>query len=284
MICFLFLFVCRYQKDPKQDSAFKVPGAGIPVFNPHFDPSITSVGKIPLPAGYNRLQVNDQSYAAWLRKILLRRQNIVCMYNKRPIANQFGHYAVLDISTGQRDLQQCADAIMRLKAEYLFSISAYEQINFIASDKTVFNFKEFAKGQRYALRGRSMTTFQSHIDNSCYTHPCLMQFLECVFRYCSTYTLQLQTTTKNDFSSILPGDMLVKGGSPGHAMIVLDVAKNTANSKIIYMLGQGFMPAQNIHIVKNPGNLSLGPWYEVNDTKKIITPGYIFEKSQLRKW
>lgn len=44
------------------------------------------------------------------------------------------------------------------------------------------------------------------------------------------------------------------------------------------------MPAQDIHIVRNPNNEELSPWYEVNDADEIITPEWKFFKSQLSTW
>jgi hypothetical protein len=86
------------------------------------------------------------------------------------------------------------------------------------------------------------------------------------------------------FISILPGDVFVKAGAPGHAMIVVDVALNETTGKKIYLLAQGYMPAQDMHIVMNPNSSTLSPWYEVNDSEKIITPGWIFTKDQLKRW
>jgi hypothetical protein len=50
------------------------------------------------------------------------------------------------------------------------------------------------------------------------------------------------------------------------------------------MLAQSYMPAQDIHIVKNPMKDKLSPWYEVNDEKQIITPQWIFETGQIKMW
>ncbi|HKO82672.1 MAG TPA: DUF4846 domain-containing protein [Chitinophagaceae bacterium] len=80
-----------------------------------------------------------------------------------------------------------------------------------------------------------------------------------------------------------PGDVFIKGGFPGHAMIVVDIAQNKKGGKI-FMLAQSYMPAQDIHIVKNPMNEKLSPWYEVSDSDEIITPGLTFTKQSLRKW
>lgn len=276
-------FVFQQTHQPKKITPAQ-PRASVPSFTTVFNPSFSTISSIPLPNGYERIAVDEKSFSAWLRSVSLRKNNTVYLYNKQPKADQSLHYAVLDISTGYKDLQQCADALMRLKAEYLFSYSAYHQINFIAGDKTVFNFKEFAKGKRYALRGQRLSSYQSAADNSCYSHLCLMQFLDWVFSYCSTYTLQSQTKAITNFEEVMPGDMLVKAGSPGHAMMVGDVAVNSVTGNKIFLLVQGFMPAQDIHIVKNPNNPALGPWFEVSGSDKIITSGWVFEKSQLRKW
>jgi len=81
-----------------------------------------------------------------------------------------------------------------------------------------------------------------------------------------------------------PGDVFVKAGAPGHAMIVVDMAVNETGGKKIYMLAQGYMPAQDMHIVINPNSSTLSPWYELNGDEQIITPGWLFDKKQLRRF
>ena len=89
------------------------------------------------------------------------------------------------------------------------------------------------------------------------THPNkrteLEDFLKVVFSYCGTLSLAAQLNAVPDFDNIQPGDVFVKGGSPGHAMIVIDAAINSAGKKV-FMLAQSYMPAQDIHVVKNPTN------------------------------
>ena len=67
-------------------------------------------------------------------------------------------------------------------------------------------------------------------------------------------------------------------------MILVDVAKHETTDKKIYSLAQSFMPAQDMHIVINPNSSTLNPWYEANDDEKIITPGWIFSREQLKRW
>ena len=54
----------------------------------------------------------------------------------------------------------------------------------------------------------------------------------------------------NDISSMQAGDIFIYGGFPGHAVTVMAVAKNGEGKKI-FLLSQGYMPAQDIHILKN---------------------------------
>ncbi|MEJ8843932.1 DUF4846 domain-containing protein [Lacibacter sp. H375] len=74
---------------------------------------------IPLPDDYERLHLQENSFGNFLRQQSLKNDKTVYLYNGRPKYNQTAQYAVLNISVGQKDLQQCADAVMRLRAEYL---------------------------------------------------------------------------------------------------------------------------------------------------------------------
>jgi hypothetical protein len=79
------------------------------------------IGAIRVPQGFSRIYVAEHSFAEWLSKIRLKKSKTVYLFNGKPKANQKAQFAVLDISTGKNDLQQCPDAIMRLRAEFLFS-------------------------------------------------------------------------------------------------------------------------------------------------------------------
>ena len=63
---------------------------------------------------------SDFFFAIYLREIGFKENNTVLLYNGSPKGNQDAHYKVLNIGVGKKDLQQCADAVIRLRAEYLF--------------------------------------------------------------------------------------------------------------------------------------------------------------------
>ena len=44
--------------------------------------------------------------------------------------------------------------------------------------------------------------------------------------------------------------MLIKGGSPGHIVMITDEAINEKGEKV-FLLFQGNTPAQTVHLVKN---------------------------------
>ena len=95
---------------------------------------------IPLPGGFQRVAADPGSFAGYLRNIGLKENSTVYLYNGKPKQNQTAQYAVLNISTGNKDLQQCADAVMRLRAEYLFIQKQFNQIIFYDNDKTPYPF------------------------------------------------------------------------------------------------------------------------------------------------
>lgn len=217
------------------------------------------VSDIAPPAGYSRVSSGENSFHEWLINIPLKKDNHVYLYDGSLKRNQAAQFAVLDISIGKKDLQQCADAVMRLRAEYLYDQKKYSEIEFRDND-----------GKTYQWTGGS-------------NRPGFDHYLEKVFGWCGSASLEKQLKPVPEIKDIQPGDVLIKGGFPGHAMIVMDVAINDKGHKV-FMLAQGYMPAQDIHVVKNPSDNDLSPWYEISDMKEIITPQWEFSVDQLRRW
>jgi hypothetical protein len=90
---------------------------------------------------------------------------------------------------------------------------------------------------------------------------------------------------KTAIQNIQPGDVFIKGGSPGHAVIVVDVAVNPSTGKNIFLLAQSFMPAQDIHVLINPADTVLSPWYKADpSTEKFSTPEWDFYTNELRRF
>ncbi len=213
------------------------------------------IGNIPLPLGYRRIAQDSFSFGEWIRAISLKKDNRVYLYDGSLKKNQWAQFAILDLPIGKKDLQQCADAVMRIRAEYLFDQKRYSDIVFKDNN-----------GKQYPWDGgNNKRGFEL--------------YLEQVFGYCGTASLEKQLMQIN-VREISPGNVFIKGGFPGHAMMVADVATNKEGKKII-LLAQGFMPAQDIHIVINPMDDKLSPWYEAGEGRMIITPYWTFNPQQL---
>ncbi len=217
------------------------------------------ITQIPLPQGYHRIDADTNSFAYWLRNIPLKVDKTVYLFNGNKKTNQLAQFAVLDIAVGNKDLQQCADAIMRLRAAYLFAQKRFTEISFTDNENIVYAFKPT------------------------YTNENFAKYLDVVFGMCGTASLSKQLKNVNNFYSIQPGEVLIRGGFPGHAEIVVDVAENNQGKKI-FMLAQSYMPAQDIHILINPNGETLSPWYLVDDEEQIATPEYLFYKKELKQW
>ena len=244
-----------------------------------------AVGAIPVPAGYRRIQAGADDFAAWLRKIPLKKDRTVYLYDGSPKHNQDAQFAVLDVSVGHQDLQQCADAVMRLRSEFLYSLKDYLHIDFYTGEGIRLNFKEWAGGGRVRLKGGQLIRYTlPRADHFCDNRACFDDYLETVFSYCGTRSLAKQLIPAPSFNHIHAGDVLIRGGSPGHAMLVMDVAED-AQGRRIYLLAQSYMPAQDIHIVNNPSEAGLSPWYRADSAADIIeTPEYTFKINELRTW
>lgn len=246
-------------------------------------PVAHTAGEIPLPEGYERISLPASSFGAYLRTVPLKDDNTVYLYNGAKKANQNAQYRVLDVTVGKKDLQQCADAIMRLYAEYQYAGKKYNAISFNATDGSPMDYASWMNGYRFSEKNNRLQ--KQKLATPCSGRDCFEKYLETVFLYAGTLSLSQSLQPVKVTEQPTGGNVFIKGGSPGHAVIVMDVARHKTTGDIIFLLAQSYMPAQDIHILKNPlspGRLS--PWYQAVPDRDLVTPEWIFKTGSLKRF
>jgi hypothetical protein len=59
------------------------------------------------------------------------------------------------------------------------------------------------------------------------------------------------------------------------------VAESKSGGKI-FMIAQSYMPAQDIHVLKNFGDEKIGPWYKNSIAVQLNSPQWSFPVSELK--
>jgi len=239
-----------------------------------------NIKTIPLPEGYNHIHGADSLFADWLLSQPLRKDKTVYLYDGSRKQDQYAQFAVLDIDIGKKNLVQCADAVIKMRAGFLFQSGRTGQINFQSTTGTTLSFSQWQEGWRWREhKGKLVRLAGTNQFNS--TLQSFESYMDLVYSYCGTYSLSRQLEPVP--GEIQPGDVFVHGGFPGHAVIIMSVAENKVGKKI-FMLAQGFMPAQDIHILINPGDAKLSPWYSTEEIFPLITTGWKFNEGSLMRW
>jgi Domain of unknown function (4846) len=188
--------------------------------------------------------------------------------------------AVVDLPIGNRDLHQCADAVMRLRAEYLWRDQQYDQIHFNLTNGFLVDYNRWKSGQRVLVNGNTTSWTSSAAPSNSYAT--FWQYLEFVFAYAGTLSLSKELTPVAA-GDLQTGDVFIRGGSPGHAVIVVDLAADSAGNKL-FMLAQSYMPAQEIQILQNPKEKDISPWYRLENSQELETPEWRFGWEELKRF
>ena len=243
-------------------------------------PVPTKVAGLRPPAGFVRAAAASGSWAAWLRALPLKPAGTpVRLYNGALRVQQDTHAAVIDIDVGTRDLQQCADAIIRLRAEWLWSQGRSGDIAFTYTGGGRVAFSRWAQGERPSADGKTWRTGGATEPS----YAALRKYLEHVMSYAGTASLEKELTA-TAVEDMAIGDVFIKGGFPGHAILVVDLARNPTTGEARILLAQSHMPAQDIHVLKNPASAEGSPWYPVNFGERLVTPDWTFIRTALRRW
>lgn len=221
-----------------------------------------TIGEIPVPRGFERVEAKRGSYADYLRNLPLKpRGSRVQLYTGGDARLQFLSSAVVDQKL-LSNWEQCADATMRIRAEYLWKSHRYGEICF-----------KDVNGSRLRYQGGgSRKAFEAYMRK--------------VYGVCSTTSLYHETHAVA-IKDVRPGDVLVyksrHKGAYGHAVLVADVARN-GSGKTAIMCVEGNTPAREEHMVRNP-NVLRNPWFILgDDDENIRISCFRFGKDELRRY
>ena len=266
LFLFIFLSSCQSQTDKTPSPSNELDVHERTTYNYINPTGKTIITRFNLPEGYS-YPVQENSWGSFLRSLPLKPDGSeVKTFSGEIKPNYQTYLAVVDLPIGKKDLHQCADAIMRLRAEYLFSQSRFKEISFRqASGKTI-----------------SYTTW---LAGKTPDKTNLWTYLETVFNTANTTSLNQQLTSK-PIESLEVGDVFITGPPPGqsygHAIIVVDKCIDKAG-KVKFMLAQSYMPAQEIQILDNPATPGC-PWYDLDFGQNLDTPEWDFTTNQLKSF
>lgn len=241
----------------------------------------TQETRILPPKGYDRIPSSAGELTSFLRNMELKADGSpVLLYDGTEKGAQEGHIAVFALDTGDRDLQQCADSILRVYAEYYWSLGAYDKISFHLTNGFLMEYTKWREGNRLVVNGNDVSWSKKKGYDASY--ETFRNYLDMVFAYAGTLSLS-QECKPITIEEIRPGDLFLQGGSPGHCVLVVDVAEDSAGNRC-YLLAQGYMPAQDFHILRNPLHEE-DPWYyEAELTFPLNTPSWSFNEGSLVRW
>lgn len=243
---------------------------------------ITLEQRIATPEGFQRVLTPQNSFAEYLRYLPLKPHGSeVSLYNGKTKPNNEIYDAVVDLEIGTKDLHQCADAVMRLRAEYLYARQEYNKIHFNFTNGFRVDYTEWMAGKRIVVKGNE--TYWDLRTSPSNTYEDFWNYMEIIFTYAGTLSLSKELVPV-DISNLNIGDIFIQGGSPGHAVIIADMAINLQTQEKTFLLAQSYMPAQEIQILKNPNNSKISPWYSINFGDKLQTPEWTFYKTDLKRF
>lgn len=257
--------------------------AGYAWRGPDAGPIETLERRVAPPPGFARMPAVPGSFAAWLRGLPLKPTGSpVLLHTGAAKARQDVHAAVIDIDVGKSDLQQCADAAMRLRAEWQFASGRPAEIAFNDTGSArPMAFSNWAAGGRPRAVGSTLVWSRGAAADAGYGS--FRRYMDAVFTYAGTHSLARELASV-PVADLQAGDLFIKGGFPGHAVLVADVVDNGASGEKRFLLVQSYMPAQSIHLLKNPEAGDGSPWYPRDFGDLLVTPEWTFARESLKRW
>ena len=241
------------------------------------------INRIAPPTGYTWEIAMPNSFSEFLQNLpLAPAGSPILDYAGNQISNQSEHIAIINYDVGTKDLQQCADATIRLRAEYLFQQKRFDEIGFHFTSGDYFSWTDYANGTRPIISGNSVSFSETANEDDSYAS--FRKYLDVIYNYAGTISVNKETKAVTSNAAISSGDIIITPGSPGHAVMIVGCAKDKHNNKV-YLLAESYMPAQSIHVLTNPFESGINPWYHLYlNSGSIETARYTFSTANIKRF
>lgn len=235
--------------------------------------------RVNVPDDFTRKQSKQGSFSSYIQSYALKSADAkVINYDGKPYIYQAGHVGVLEVAVPENGLQQCADALIRLRTEYLWEQQRKQEIGFNFTSGHYCSWSQYADGYRPKVNGNKVAFLKTARADA--SKKNLYNYLNLIYTYAGTYSLSQELVEITSLASVEIGDLLIYPGFPGHVMMIGDIAQNT-KGELRFLFFQGNTPAQSVHIIKNAENTEISPWYDLAGKTSLETPIYTFSSFEI---
>jgi hypothetical protein len=246
------------------------------------DNGLTVKDRVLLLENFRRKEYSSNSFSSYIQNYQLKEATAkIINYDGNDYIYQSGHVGVLDLPVPSNGLQQCADALIRLRAEYLWEQNRKDEIGFKFTSGHYCSWSKYVQGYRPKVNGSKVSFHQTAVANS--SKESFYKYLDLIYMYAGTQSLYNELPKVKKIENVEVGDMLIYPGSPGHVIMVVDKASSDTGENM-FIFAQGNTPAQSVHMLKNLNNASVSPWYKIEMGQYLEIPTYYFNEVKFMRF
>ncbi|WP_336129612.1 DUF4846 domain-containing protein [Mesoflavibacter sp. CH_XMU1422-2] len=239
---------------------------------------LTIKSRVKVPDGFTRVSYPKGSFQEYLRNYKLKTfGSKIINYDGSEYFWQSGHIGILEIPVTTNGLQQCADALIRVRSEYLWDNNRKDEIGFNFTSGHYCSWKYYSEGYRPKINGSKVSFHKT--AKADYSKANFYKYLDLIYMYSGTLSLYNELEKITSIKDLKIGDMLIRGGTPGHVAIICDEIINEKGEKR-FLLFQGNTPAQSVHLIRNLEDSKMSPWYDLKMNAIIPVSNYTFSNSK----
>ena len=234
---------------------------------PDFIYSQTIIGEISLPSKeYHRIGIEQNSFAEYLRKLPLKNEGSEVINYRGGIFKSDSDTSVafvVDLDIQGRRLEQCMDILVRLYADYLWRVNQNKNFILPLPGGTWLKWRDWNAGFRPVFKGIDVSMIKSDQPDSSYN--AYQSYLNTV--YSESHTQQFYHNYRPlERSEVQIGDIIIKKGTKGHAIMIVDMAKDQKGN-ILALIGNGDTPACQFFLLNHAADR---PWIPLNFDKETL--------------